>query len=74
MDKSKNIVAGLDIGGTNMRLGLVKENVLQKIDTISIFDVNDKKGTLDQLIGLIEQNFSHNIAAIGMGVPSLVDL
>ncbi|MDP2235986.1 MAG: ROK family protein [Bacteroidales bacterium] len=74
MDKSKNIVVGLDIGGTNMRLGLVKENVLQKIDTIPIFDVNDKKGTLDQLIGLIEQNFSHNIAAIGMGVPSLVDL
>lgn len=74
MAKLKNIVAGLDIGGTNMRLGLVKENVLQKIDTISIVDGNDKKATLDQLIGLIEHSFSNEIAAIGMGVPSVVDL
>jgi glucokinase len=74
MAKSKNIVAGLDVGGTNMRLGLVKENVLQKIDTISIVDGNDKKATLDQLIGLIDHNFSNEIAAIGMGVPSVVDL
>lgn len=65
---------GVDLGGTNVRVGLVdrgdilrqKSHVLQQKDSLS--------ATLAQLIDLIRPFVEPSVSSIGIGVPSVVDV
>lgn len=65
----KKYAIGIDIGGTNMRVGLVSEDgeIVRRI----------KEPTSDEILGAIfkalDSLFSNEIAGIGIGVAGLVD-
>ena len=65
----KKYAIGIDIGGTNMRVGLISEDgeVVRKI----------KEPTSDEIVGAIfkavDSLFSDEIAGIGIGIAGLID-
>lgn len=73
MENTNSNIVGVDVGGTNMRAGLVADGRLKHIESCKIFDGHDEKGTLNQLIALIAPFVDNQTAAIGIGVPSVVD-
>jgi glucokinase len=65
-------VVGIDLGGTKVALAELDgtslgESVLEPTDT------SDTAALLDQLVALVERTRSERLAAVGVGVPSVVD-
>lgn len=71
---TKNKMLGFDIGGTNLRVGVVEEGKILNILHEPIENQFDEQGTIDQVIKLISRAMSPGVATIGVGVPSVVDL
>lgn len=65
---------GFDIGGTNLRVGVVEEGKILNILHEPIENQFDEQGTINQVIKLISRAMSPGVATIGVGVPSVVDL
>ena len=66
---------GIDIGGTNLSLGLVENGkIVQGIHTPSFRPEMTLDGTLDYLSAQIEKVFRPGTEKIGIGVPSVVDI
>jgi glucokinase len=66
-------VLGIDIGGTNLRAGLVEENVVVRIESLKIKKAGSETEIMDDLNLLIGKFLNDKIVGIGIGVPSLVD-
>lgn len=72
-------VIGIDVGGTNIRVGLVNENYeLSDFVTEKSTSLQSKQGAVDNLINLIknylaERNLGKEILAIAIGFPSTLD-
>ncbi len=70
---SDNII-GIDLGGTHVRAGVVYEGVLKDISSSRI----PGSGTVDEVLqviyNLVDPLVNENIKAIGIGVPSVVDI
>jgi glucokinase len=66
-------VLGIDIGGTNIRAGLVEDNVVVRIESLKIKKAGSEAEIMDDLNFLIGKFMNEKIAGIGIGVPSLVD-
>ena len=66
-------VLGIDIGGTNIRVGLVEDNVVVRIESLKIKKDGSETEIIDDLNLLIGQFLNEKIDGIGIGVPSLVD-
>jgi len=71
--KEKNIL-GLDLGGTNARAGLVRNQQLGQVSSIKINPKGSVDEVLDQICGLIDESKPENLDGIGIGVPSVVDI
>ena len=71
--KEKNII-GVDLGGTNARAGLVRNQQLVGVSSIKIDPKGSVDAVLDQLCGLINETKPKNLDGIGIGVPSVVDI
>jgi len=71
--KEKNIL-GLDLGGTNARAGLVRNQQLGEVSSIKINPKGSVDEVLDQVCGLIDKAKPDNLDGIGIGVPSVVDI
>jgi glucokinase len=67
-------VIGVDLGGTNARAAMVRDRRLGEVSSISIDSHESMDHVLDQLCGLIDQTIPQDADAIGIGVPSVVDL
>lgn len=65
---------GIDIGGTNIRIGEVVDGALTEVEARPSFS---RSFTLDQTIeylkDIIRGHFSGEVEGIGIGVPSIVD-
>jgi glucokinase len=66
-------VLGIDIGGTNIRAGLVENNVLTRIESLKIKKDGSEAEIMDDLNFLIGKFQNEKINGIGIGVPCLVD-
>jgi glucokinase len=68
MNKKKYAI-GIDLGGTNLRLGLVSEDgtITKKIK------VPSSENTVDLLLKSIGEVFTDEVAGIGFGVAGLID-
>jgi len=66
-------VIGVDIGGTTIHIGLVQNNLIKRETKIFVDRTAEADVTLQSLIQLIRQNLTRNTAAIGIGVPAIVD-
>ena len=72
MDNTYNI--GIDLGGTNIRGGLVNENDLQGITSRRINAMGSVEEVLQELFSFTDQLINNSVTSIGIGVPGLVDV
>jgi glucokinase len=67
-------VIGLDLGASNIRGGLVQGNDLSQIHSRRIQSSGTVEEVLDDIYSIIDPLAGEKIAAIGIGVPSVVDV
>lgn len=72
MQNNKHII-GIDLGGTNIRGGLVCEDKLTTITSQKINAHGSEEEVLQQLFTLTDKLINHSVTAIGIGVPGLAD-
>lgn len=65
---------GVDLGGTNIRAGLIDNQQVIQFKKIHLQDKDDLESTLRQLTELIDSIYDPDINGIGIGVPSVVDI
>jgi glucokinase len=63
---------GIDLGGTNMRAGLVKGRELASIKSQKIKKDGSAAEIVEQLFALTDGLTDGSVQAIGIGVPGLV--
>ena len=68
------MIIGVDLGGTNIRAALVKEGTVSSVHQQELLEKNSLQHTLDQLIAVIGGLMNNSVRAIGIGVPSVVDV
>jgi glucokinase len=66
-------ILGVDLGGTNIRVGQVEDETLKKIVSSPIHSKEKEEDVLNILFSLIDQVISPSVKGIGIGVPSVVD-
>lgn len=64
---------GIDLGGTNVRCGMVENSNLFNLHSSKLTDKDNKQAVIDQITSLISETFDRSVEAIGIGVPSVVD-
>lgn len=69
----KAIVA-VDLGGTSLRVGRIRDNTVVERGSRSVPVTDRAEVVMQELIGAIETVMSDEVAAIGIGVPSVVDV
>ena len=67
-------VIGIDIGGTNIRGGLVNENMLSTITSCKVNATGSVEDVLQQLFSLTDELINNSVTAIGIGIPGLVEI
>ncbi len=67
-------ILGIDIGGTNIRAGLVENNELKKVETSMTQNDAGQDEILNDLLNMIGKFDIIEIDGIGVGVPSVVDV
>ena len=70
---SKETILGIDLGGTNIRGGLVTENSLSTILSQRVSSDGSVEQVLQELFAITDQLVSKSVEAVGIGVPGLVD-
>jgi glucokinase len=73
MTEAKKIL-GIDMGGTNIRAGLIENGTLGKILSNPTPANSSRDVVLDELSGLISKFVQDPFDAIGIGVPTVVDV
>jgi len=73
MADNKNII-GIDIGGTNIRVGLVQNHRIVRIVSALTPANETQEIVLNTIVSLIEKFMDTPVDAIGIGVPSIVDV
>jgi glucokinase len=68
------MVIAVDLGGTNIRAGLVEDGRLLNHRDAKLIEKDILQSTLDQLSGLILSVMKPGVTGIGIGVPSVVDI
>jgi glucokinase len=67
-------VLGVDLGGTNVRAGVVKDSRLIKVVSASINGQGSQREVVEQIFGVIDPLVHQGLKGIGVGVPSVIDL
>jgi glucokinase len=67
-------IVGVDLGGTNVRAAAVRGQQLDEVSSVRITPQGSADEVLDQICGLIDRTKPPDMAGIGIGVPSVVDL
>lgn len=65
---------GIDLGGTNVRCGLVKDDSVVTRLTEPCRSSGHESEVLEQIEGMIRRLITPSVKGIGIGVPSVVDL
>lgn len=71
---TEDLIIGVDMGATNLRVGVVKNNRLLLCRTAEIHKTGSGQEVVNQIIGLIEGMPQNSYRGIGVGVPSVVDI
>ncbi|SMD43693.1 glucokinase [Aquiflexum balticum DSM 16537] len=73
MLKTEKPILGLDIGGTNIKAGVLIGSELTDIRMISTPSDESQEAILETIAGFIESFLHHGFFAIGIGIPGLID-
>lgn len=68
-----NIVLGIDIGGTYLKIGRVENGIIAKQTFNSVDNKATEEETLSSLFEAIDRVINSDVTAIGIGVPAVVD-
>jgi len=68
------MIIGVDLGGTNIRAGLVEGDVITSINQALLIEKESLHKTISQLISTIAPLVTPGVKGIGIGVPSVVDI
>lgn len=68
-----NQTIGIDLGGTNIRGGLVSERNLSSIFSQKVSASGSVDDVLKELFSVVDKLINSSVNAIGIGVPGLVD-
>ena len=71
--KGKTIIA-VDLGGTNVRTGKVQEHRILKSHSRPIPGHGSEEAVFDEIVEEVRRLFDDEVVAIGIGVPSVVDV
>lgn len=67
-------VVGIDLGGTNVRAGLVVDGRLADVRSVPVRGQGTEEEVLEDLFGAVDAVLRPGAAGIGAGVPSVIDL
>jgi len=67
-------IIGVDLGGTKIKAGRIKGEVIEGTKTQLISSQGTEKQVLQEVISTIEALFGKTVSGIGIGVPSIVDV
>lgn len=71
---SSNTIVGVDIGGTNISIGIVRDGQVIEKNRIATPALEAKQVVIDTVIqGIAELSGNYDIVGIGVGVPGLLD-
>ena len=65
---------GIDLGGTNVRIGLIEDDRIIKILTKKISSFAAEEVVINEITELVNDLINKNVMGIGIGVPSIVDI
>lgn len=68
-----NIVLGIDIGGTYLKIGRVENGIITNQTFNSVDSKASEEATLSSFFEAIDNIISPDVTAIGIGVPAVVD-
>jgi glucokinase len=71
---SDQLVIGIDLGGTHVRCGLVNESTVRSVHSKRINNQASVQEVLEDIYALADELIGPAVKAIGIGVPSVVDL
>jgi glucokinase len=71
---SNKTIIGVDLGGTKVSIGKVQENRIVRHTSTNITTQGDQERILSEIISAVEEVFDQNVAGIGIGVPSVIDV
>jgi len=67
-------VIGVDLGGTNVRAGIVDGGRLADVRSVAVRSQGSERDVLEDMFGAIDAVMRKDVAGIGAGVPSVIDL
>ncbi len=67
-------IIGIDLGATNIRGAIVNESHLSEINSRRINSAGSVDEVLDDVFAIVESLIESDVEAIGIGVPSVVDV
>ncbi len=67
-------IMGIDLGGTNVRVGLVDEVRLIRAESCPVPGAGSQEEVLEVIYGLIDRVIDPGVQGIGVGVPGVIDL
>ncbi len=67
-------ILGIDLGGTNVRAGRVKNESIEKITTSKITSDGAEELVLKEICQTIDNVIQKDVKGIGVGVPSVIDI
>ncbi|OGD23056.1 MAG: sugar kinase [Candidatus Aminicenantes bacterium RBG_13_64_14] len=71
---SEPAVIGIDLGGTNVRAGLVEGGRLTDVRSVAVRSQGSERDVLEDMFSAIDAVMRKDVAGIGAGVPSVIDL
>lgn len=74
MFKTDKPILGMDIGGTNIKAGVLINGQLQDIRTIPTPSQESQESVLETIAGFISEYLRYDFFAIGIGIPGLIDI
>ncbi|HWK07455.1 MAG TPA: ROK family protein [Puia sp.] len=72
--QNTGILMGIDLGGTQVRAGLVQNGQLLKKASARIAGLSTEGAVLDRICSLMEELGMAGVSGVGIGVPSIVDV
>jgi glucokinase len=72
--KAEPLLMGIDLGGTNVRIGLVQGQTILNLVAQPIPAQGSEQQILDDIFSLIDTCIHKQVTAIGFGAPSVVDV
>jgi len=71
---SRDTVIGVDLGGTNVRAGVVKAGRLTDVRSVPVRSQGSERDVLEDIFSAIDPVLRKDVAGIGAGVPSVINL